>query len=261
MRRNWDLVALVCVAVAEVGLALLPLDLGIVRIALGIPFVLLAPGYAMTAAARPNVRGDLTERVVLSLGLSFAIAVLGGLLLNLTQPGLIRETWIALLGVVTIVGALVAAARRNADAHTSLPLPGVRGSLVALVVGLVAIAAYEVAASGAVQQDQSQGFSQLWILSPDGAPNATGAVQVGLRNLEVAQTTYHVQVLTDGAVALDDSGVTLAPGQTWEITLPAATAAGRVVEAVVYRGAEEAPYRRVRLATPDALAHQEDGYQ
>jgi uncharacterized membrane protein len=261
MRRNWDLLVLVGLAIVQIGFAQLPFDFGIARVALGIPFVLFAPGYALTAAARPDARGDRAESVVLALGLSFVIAVLGGLLLNLTPAGLTRETWIALLGVVTILGALVAAARRNSETRLWLPLPGIRGALVALVVGGLTIAAYQVAASGAIHEDQSQGFSQLWILSPDGAPNATGAVQVGLRNLEVAQTTYHVQVLADGNVAIDDSAVTLAPGETWQSTLPAATAAGHEVEAVVYRGADDAPYRRVRLAAPDGVANQEDGYQ
>jgi uncharacterized membrane protein len=260
MRRSWDLILLVGLAVAQVGLAMLPPGADFARVVFGTPFVLFAPGYALTAAARPNDRGHLTERVVLSLGLSFAVTVLGGLLLNLTQAGLTRETWIALLGVVTILGGLIAALRRRADAALPLPRPDVRGSLALLGAGMLAFGGYQLAAYGAVQQDQSQGFSQLWILSPDGAPNATGAVQVGLRNLEVSTTTYRLQVLAEGELAVDEPAITLAPGATWETTVPAATASGRLVEAVVFRENDQSPYRRVRLAAvPNALADQEDG--
>src|SRR5437868_10476 len=155
MRRSPDMIVLVGLAVAQVGLALLPAG-GFARIVFGAPFVLFAPGYAVTAAAWPNNRGHATERVVLSLGLSFCIAV-----------------------------------------------------------------------------------------------------RVGLRSLELAQTTYRVEVLADGNVAIDEPAVTLSPGETWELTVPAAAATGRELEAAVYRGAEGTPYRRVRLAVPQALANQE----
>ena len=260
MHRSPDMIVLVGLAVAQVGLALLPAG-GFARTVFGTPFVLFAPGYAATAAAWPNNRGHATERVVLSLGLSFCIAVLGGLLLNLTETGLTRDTWMALLGVVTILGGLIAAARRQSGSVFSVPRPGVRALLVVVGAGALVFAAYQVAAYGALQQDQSQGFSQLWILSANGAPNATGAVRVGLRSLELGQTTYRVEVLADGNVAIDEPAVTLSPGETWELTVPAAAANGRELEAAVYRGAEGTPYRRVRLAVPQALANQEDARQ
>src|SRR5438309_1559308 len=142
MRRSPDMIVLVGLAVAQVGLALLSAG-GFARTVFGTPFVLFAPGYAVTAAAWPNNRGHATERVV-------------------------------------------------------------------------------------------------------------------LRSLEHAQTTYRVELLADGDVAIDEPAVTLSPGETWELTVPATAAKGRELEAAVYRGAEGTPYRRVRLAVPQALANQED---
>lgn len=59
------------------------------RIALGLPFVLFFPGYALIAALFPGKKDlDGIERVALSFGLSIAVVPLIGLLLNYTPWGI-----------------------------------------------------------------------------------------------------------------------------------------------------------------------------
>jgi hypothetical protein len=58
---------------------------------LTLPLVLVLPGYAVTAALFPNRSLGVPERLVFSLGLSVAIVVLGGLLLNVTPFGVRAE--------------------------------------------------------------------------------------------------------------------------------------------------------------------------
>ena len=75
------------------SLILLPTALldveGIIRVVLGLPFILFIPGYILVFTlfpAKKTDRGiDIIERVALSLGLSIAIVPLIGLGLN--SPG------------------------------------------------------------------------------------------------------------------------------------------------------------------------------
>ena len=61
----------------------------VLRIILGLPFILFLPGYTLTAALFPR-RTDLgsIERVALSFGLSIAVVPLIGLILNYTPWGI-----------------------------------------------------------------------------------------------------------------------------------------------------------------------------
>ena len=100
------------------------------RIALGLPFAMFFPGYALTAALFPEAgpraptetetsaqgvaAGGINgvERVALSFGLSIAITPLVGLVLNFTPWGITLEPILASVGGFTIVCATVAAYRR-----------------------------------------------------------------------------------------------------------------------------------------------------
>ena len=78
------------------SLILLPIALldveGIIRIALGLPFILFIPGYILIFALFPKRKTekgiDIIERVALSFGLSIAIVPLIGLGLNYTTWGI-----------------------------------------------------------------------------------------------------------------------------------------------------------------------------
>src|SRR3954451_13240060 len=102
-------------AVAAAGPVLLLVD-GIhplLRLVLALLLVVLAPGYSVMLAACPGPSIAGTERLVLSVGVSMALAVLGGLLLNWTPWGLRPESWVVLLSGVTLVAAVVAVARQR----------------------------------------------------------------------------------------------------------------------------------------------------
>ena len=81
------------------SIILLPIALmdveGVIRIILGLPFILFIPGYVLIFAlfpARKTDRGiDLIERIALSFGLSIAVVPLIGLLLNYTPFGIRLE--------------------------------------------------------------------------------------------------------------------------------------------------------------------------
>ena len=87
-RLDKDLVIIIASSVLLAAIiALLPSN--VLRIILGLPFILLFPGYTLIAALFPR-QSDLDgiERLALSLGLSVAVVPLIGLILNYTTWGI-----------------------------------------------------------------------------------------------------------------------------------------------------------------------------
>jgi hypothetical protein len=238
----------------------------LLRVTLGLLLVALAPGYAVMLAACPGPSIAGTERLVLSVGVSMTLSVLGGLLLNWTPWGLQPESWVALLSGVTLLAAVVAVARqRQLRATTQVgrrPAPsrggfGVGGvCLLTLAVTIVSATILLARVSAATRTDA--GFSDLWMLPAGNA--TTPSIRLGVRSQEEADTSFRLRLDIDGAPAMAWQLTELAPGETWEATveLPPGAGGATAVEARLYRaegstmgaetvGAAETPYRHVVL--------------
>lgn len=84
-----------------------------IRIILAIPVVLFIPGYVLMAALFPRRDGlDITERIVLSFGLSIVIIPLLGLLLNFTF-GINLVSMFVILCTYTVIFILITVYRRK----------------------------------------------------------------------------------------------------------------------------------------------------
>lgn len=221
---------------------------GSVRAVLAVPLVLILPGYALTMAALPNLTLGFVERLIFTLGLSLAIAVVGGVVLNLTPWGLQEGTWAAWLGTVTVVAGVIAILRRRmqADTKSSPVIVGlsmrqtlVFGLAICITLGAIGLARY-----GATQQ-QSASFTQLWIQPVN--QGGMRSVHLGVESMERQPTQYRLELKSDGSVVREWPSIDLAPGKTWETTATLATGTGSV-EAILYRAeAPETVYRFVIL--------------
>jgi hypothetical protein len=229
------------------------------RVIFAVPLVLLAPGYAVTAALFPdpvirlptvlrvNPTGTI-ERLLLSLGLSLAVASLGGLLLNLTPSGLQVQSWLLLLEGVTIGASVIALLRRErhpvSEPALVLPIPS-PSQLLLLTAGIAITAgAIWVSRVGAETQ-QYGGFTQLWIL-----PAGQDMVRYGVRNMEQAREGYRLRIGVSGVARQRWQSITLAPGASWKATmrLPRSHVAPETVNIRLYRtDRPNAIYRHVRL--------------
>ena len=179
MRRNTDLAVTAAVTVAAAlvtgliggggpGIAWL-------RVLAGVPLVLVLPGYALTAFCLPgrSPRGfsPLLWRGLWTVGLSLAVAVLGGLVLNLTPAGLTRVSWAILLAGVTILALAVTAWLRTSSPRTGSPRTGrgwrptrptgVAAGYAVAALALAGAATWLAVASGGWQQTPA--FAQLWL--------------------------------------------------------------------------------------------------
>jgi len=249
------LVISVLAIIATILGVVLPGDWVVGRI-LTLPLVFVLPGYALTSALFPGQALELPKRLVFSLGLSLAMVVLGGFLLNLTPTGLQASTWALLLGGITLAACVVTFIRRR---RQGIPVaewqggwsPGfsLRQGLLLGMAALIVCGAFAVSIIGAEQQPHP-GFTELWIL-PAGGANAKNAVSLGVSNMESAMMEYRLAVKVDGKVVKEWLSIDLNPNEKWNVTLqlPQLNLSGAIkVEADLYRAnAPASIYRYVVL--------------
>lgn len=223
MRRNTDLAVTAAVTVAAAlvtgliggggpGIAWL-------RVLAGVPLVLVLPGYALTAFALParSPRGfsPVLWRGLWTAGLSLAVAVLGGLVLNLTPAGLTRVSWAILLAGVTILALAVTAWLRTSSPRSGSPRPtGVAAGYAVAALALAGGATWLAVASGGWQPTPA--FAQLWLVPGTTTTKAT----LGVRSAYPDARAFRL-VLKNGTRQEGTWDFTLTPGQTWRRTIPA----------------------------------------
>jgi uncharacterized membrane protein len=250
--KNLDLIATVIIVLLNVGVSLLPSHLPVIGIILALPLVFVLPGYTLTELLFRKRSLDTFHRLLLSIGLSLAIDILSGLILNLLPIGLERTSWAVLLGLLTTVFALLAGYLRR-----GAPLNGVRLPRLHLTIYqsiLFGLAAIVIALSilydaiGLAQQPHP-GFTQLWIL-PAVQSGRSCAVRLGVRSFESTAVTYRITMTMNGMQLTTWPSVALAPQEEWDrqvLINPSAT--GKVhVEVQFYRLDEpQTVYRKADL--------------
>jgi uncharacterized membrane protein len=251
-RKNIDLIIIVFIAVMNIVLALLPFHLPLAGSILALPLVFVLPGYILTEMLFQKRVQDIVHRILFSLGLSLAIDILAGFLLNVFPTGLRGIPWALLLGLFTILFSLWVAYLRRKTVLTSSNLKRVKVSpFELLLIGLSLIGiTFSISYSAAsVIQEPHQYFTQLWML-PSAQPGNSCAMSIGIKSFESASTTYKLVMTVNNVPAHTWSPITLLPAQQWNqlvLTVPK-TGENTYVEAKLYRGDEpNVVYRDVHL--------------
>jgi uncharacterized membrane protein len=204
----------------------------------GLLLVLFIPGYSLSLAIFPgDSLGDL-ERLAYTLGLSLIIVALGGLILHWTLLGLNPITWLGFLGIITLVAIIVAVMR--SISNTLIPswkgkmTIGIRQIIFLSFAILITVIACGVARSSASQQ-QSQGFTQLWLLPEEnGDPNV---IRIGITNMESSSVEYHLQVMVQDNLIAEWPSIILEPGKKWDtsVLLPPQHSKEEMIKALLFR--------------------------
>jgi hypothetical protein len=251
MKGQRDLRLLAAVASLCAVLALLiPVD-GIALI-FALPLALLLPGYAISAAAFARRKLAWPQVLLLSIALSLAVLVLGGLLLNYAG-GIHPLSWAVLLVLVVFAACRVAAVRRDAGGGAPhWPRLSLRRLELAMFGGAIAATAVAVVlASSAVPADDALGYTQLWILPKVGSHG--NKAQVGVRSQEQTSVDFDLRIRI-GDERLLRRSFRLAPGETRLVRLRAqpGSATVPVVATLLRHNRPFEVYRRVKgsLATP-----------
>src|SRR2546421_3393064 len=111
--KNLDLIVTITIAAINVVWTLLPSRTPVIGIILALPLVFVLPGYTLTGVMFHKRSLDASHRLLLSLGLSLAIDVLSGLILNLFPAGLQVGSWAMLLGLLATAFSLLLAYLRR----------------------------------------------------------------------------------------------------------------------------------------------------
>ncbi|MFC1992485.1 DUF1616 domain-containing protein [Chloroflexota bacterium] len=240
---------------------------GVLRIVLGLPLVLFIPGYTLVSALLP-ARSSLggVERVTLSFGLSIAIAILIGVILNFTPWGISIYPTIIFFALFVLITALIAWYRRGKlppperlNPTVSLGVPKwwrIGGFHRALSLSLIVAILIALGCLGYViaQPTKSEGFTEFYLLGIDGkAENyptkvelgKTAELIVGVVNHERETTSYRIDIIMgDSEVGLVRTAA-LSDREKWEMVVsltPPEAGANQRAEFWLYRDGENKPY-------------------
>jgi uncharacterized membrane protein len=223
--KNLDLILAVSIASMNVVWAMLPNRTPLIGIMLALPLVFVLPGYTLSEALFHKRALQTSHRLIFSLGLSLALCVLSGFILNVLPGGLQAKSWAVLLGLLTTVfSLLVALLRRRVPLYTMHPvrfrLRIHEGVLLGLAL-IVVIQALFYSAVGAALQPHP-GFTQLWMIPPTrGDKNC--AVRLGVRSFESEAVRYRIQVTENQEAIASWPSIVLAPQQEWISRVPIIT--------------------------------------
>jgi uncharacterized membrane protein len=263
--RLWDELWLLNLLVIMLVVSIIFTPSDVLRIIIGLPFVLFFPGYVLMAALFPRREGlGGIERIALSFGISIAVVPLIGLILNYTWWGITLESTLYSIAAFILALSIIAWVRRRRlgeeerfGLEFQLRLPGWAGGagdkalsviLVIAVAGALGMLGYAIA-----QPKVGERFTEFYILGVDGEAadypgelvvGEEGKVVVGIINREYEAVSYRVEVRIDGMKNNEVGPVVLEHEQRWEGEVgfvPTASGENEKVEFWLYQNGEAEP--------------------
>jgi uncharacterized membrane protein len=234
------------------------------RIVFGLPFILFFPGYTLTTVISPRKKGMTgVFRVALSIGLSFAVVILIGFVLNYLSSGIRIESilfsifaFIMVMSAIGLFGLRKLAPAERLDIEFTIAFPRLGTGIDSVLYILLILAV--LSALGAIIYDiampkAGQNFNEFYLLGSSGQMTdyvedlhvgQTGNVIVGIVNDDHETVTYRVEVTIGGVKNNEIDGITLAQGTKWQNDVsftPQVLGNNQKVEFSLYRGEETAP--------------------
>jgi hypothetical protein len=204
-----DLLAVVLVGdLATISLFAAPHVVAL-RATLGLPFVILGPGYALMSALYAREPPEPATRLTLTLALSIVTMVLVGLALNAARIALTGRAFVLALLVVAAAACIVASVRRRGvvDAISISPAVALRSPwLWSTTILLAVFAGLLVMVARPLPDPTYAGYTQLSGLR-DGAN-----VRIAVKSAEHLRRTYHLEALAASGRVVKRT-FTLTPGQ------------------------------------------------
>jgi hypothetical protein len=216
---------------------------------LAVPLVLLIPGglLVMMLPSRPK---DLFFQFAIAIGLSIALCIAVGLLLNALPTGIDHRTWACALGLVSMTEAVVVASLRSRAVKTRsssasmllapIYAKRVMAAVVAVVVilgGLIAIVTWE--RSNAETAYHQGRFAEVWV-----EPGSGGVTVVGVRSDTSGRNRFRLSLSAAGH-SIKDYAFTLEWQQTWSEKISIAPGITARVLISLFNGSSSQPSERV----------------
>jgi len=246
MTRRADLLAF---AAAVMGAAVV-LRMGesvpdAVRVMVGMPFVTLLPGHALTLALDPEGRLGGLEWFAVAVAGSLSMAALVGLAIADSPSGVTPTAWLVSLGVVTVL--LTAAAARRTLLSETPRLPAANSTVLylpatALLLGAVAVLFVALTPVDLPRQGAGD-VLQLWALP---AEQGDG-IRIGVGNLTRTPAVYSLKVAQAGTV-ISEHRLRVAAGSDYIVDMePSSIVSTATPVVAVLSDAEGVTLRRVSI--------------
>ncbi len=271
IRDHTDLVAIGVIVVALLVVVALSAPVPL-RVILGLPFLLFFPGYTLVSALFPRAgRINGLERCALSFGLSIALTVFVGLILNYTPWGItLYPILLSLTGFVVIASVVAYLRRRRLRAEERFAvafgtkMPGwaklsARDRALTIVLVLSIVAAIGAIGYMFAAPPAGERFTEFYVLGPGGEAadyptqlrlGDEGVVLVGVVNHEGEETSYSLEVTTDGVRDGEVRPIVLGNADTWEEEVsfaPQHSGESQKVEFLLYKAGNSEPYETLHL--------------
>jgi uncharacterized membrane protein len=264
---------LVLLGLIALGLEGLPTSLPVLRLLLGLPFVLFVPGYILQAALFPRV-GDLDgpERLAFSFGLSIAVVPPMVLILDALPWGIRLGPIVIAEGLFIVVFSTVALLLRrqlpedeqfvlavDVDMKDWWSAQDQAGRILYGVLAVALLVAVGAALAIVLLPNPTERFTEFYVLGPEGlaenypreaVAGESISLAVGIANREGVRAEYRIEVRTEeqqigaaGPIALEDRKVWEGPVQ---YALPQ-VGEDQEMLLLLYRDRDSEPYRTLRL--------------
>ena len=263
----------VLLALIAAGVQGLPAPLPMLRLLLGLFFVLLVPGYTLQAALFPRADDlDGPERLALSFGLSVVVVPPIALILDRLPWGIRLWPIVVSEALFIVACSAVALIRRRRLAEEERPALVIdiqprawwavqdRTSRVLYgILGLALLMAAVAATAIIVTPKPGERLTEFYVLGPEGLAegyprNAVIGealdVPVGIVNREGQAASYLVRIQLDGQAVGQTGPIDLANDEEWEASIsfvPSAAGRDLKLEFFLYRDGGEEPYRNLLL--------------
>jgi len=238
----------------------------ILRIILGIPFLLFFPGYTLIAALFTKKEGmDGIARVALSFALSITVVALIGLILNYTPWGIRLEPILYSVASFILITSIIAWLRRRRltererfSVELYLRLPGwgqgAWDKVLAITLVLAILGALGTLSYILLVPKVRETFTEFYILGQGGkAKNypidlkigEKNSVILGIINHEGKEVSYRVEVVIGGDKITEMGPVALVDEQKWESELsfvPEVAGESQKLEFLLYKDDDVEPY-------------------
>ena len=245
---------------------------GVPRIILGVIFLLIFPGYTLTAALFPgknSLKG--IERAALTFVLSFALVSLTGLVLNYTPWGIRLTPIFAGVAILIVLTSGIALLRRAGipeaerfSLHINIRMPKWSETsrfdrALYIVLTVVVIGAVSTLACVIVRPKAQEAFTNFYILGTEGMMEnypqeltlgEQAVVTLGIENRENQPANYNITVLFDGEEIQTIDSIALADEGKWfdEVALiPSRVGDNQKVEFLLYKDKDTVPYLTLHI--------------
>ena len=243
----------------------------ILRIILGLPFLLFFPGYTLVAALFTKKEGmGSIERVALSFGLSIAVVPLIGFILNYTPWGIRTEPVLYSVASFILITSIIAWLRRRRlpeperfGIEFQMRLPGwgrgVWDRMLSIILALAILGALGTLCYAIAGPEVGERFTEFYIEGLEGraadypeelALGGEGKVIVGIINREHETVTYRVEAVIDGVKNNEVGPVVLEHDGEWEEIVgftPGRAGDNQKVEFLLYKQGQNEIYQKLHL--------------